>query len=173
MDLTKIIGINYGNKIQTLKNSIKLWQRRALSPFGKITVIKSHLLLKITHLLIALPKPENNTLLQEINTLFYDFLWKGRAKIKQSVVVKQYFEGGLKMVNLFAFEQAPKITWIRRMLQDDTKWQLFIKNKISMNTLFSCGSDYIKNIIINLKNEFWKDVLKALLKLQTVLEVDN
>ena len=93
--------------------------------------------------------------------------------VKQSVVVKQYFEGGLKMVNLFAFEQALKITWIRRMLQDDSKWQLFIKNKISMNILFSCGSDYIKNIIINLKNEFWKDVLKALLKLQTVLEVDN
>ena len=41
-----------------------------------------------------------------------------------------------------------------------------------MNTLFSCGSDYIKTIITNLKNEFWKDVLKALLKLQTV-EVDN
>ena len=77
------------------------------------------------------------------------------------------------MVNLFAFEQALKITWIRGMLQDDSKWQLFIKNKISMNTLFSCGSDYIKDIIINLKNEFWKDVLKALLKLQTVLEVDN
>ena len=41
-----------------------------------------------------------------------------------------------------------------------------------MNTLFSCSSDYIKNIT-NLKNEFWKDMLKALLKLQTVLEVDN
>ena len=172
VDLTKIIGINYGIKIQTLKNSIKLWQRRALSPLGKITVIKSLLLQKITHLLIALPKPEN-TLLQEINTLFYDFLWKGRAKIKQSVVVKQYFEGGLKMVNLFAFEQALKITLIRRMLQDDSKWQLFIKKQdIYEHTIFLRLRLY-KKIITNLKNEFWKDVLKALLKLQTVLEVDN
>ena len=32
-------------------------------------------------------------------------------------------------MNLFAFEQALKITWIRRMLQDDIKWQLFIKKK--------------------------------------------
>ena len=83
----KITGINYSNKIQTLKNSIKMWQRRALSPLGKITVIKSLLLPKITHLLIALPKP-GITLLQEINTLFYDFLLKGRAKIEQSVVHK-------------------------------------------------------------------------------------
>ena len=74
VDLTKIISINYGNKIQTLNKSIKLWQRRALSPLGKLTVIKSLLLPKITHLLIALPKPEI-TLLQEINTLFYDFRW--------------------------------------------------------------------------------------------------
>ena len=47
------------------------------------------------------------------------------------------------------------------------------KNKISMNTLFSCRSDYIKNIITNVKIEFWKVVFKTLLKLQTVLEVDN
>ena len=47
-------------------------------------------------------------------------------------------------MNLFAFEQALKITWIRGMLQDDIKWQRFIKNKISMNAVFSCGSDYIK-----------------------------
>ena len=73
------------------------------------------------------------------------------------VVVKQYFEGGLRIVNLFAFEQALKITWIRRMLQDDIKWQLFIKKKyiyISMSTLSSCGSDYIKNIVTSLKMNF-------------------
>ena len=79
VDLTKIIWINYRNKVQILKNSIKLWQRRALSPLGKITVIKSLLLPKITHLLIALPNP-GITLLQEINTLFYDFCGKAEQK---------------------------------------------------------------------------------------------
>ena len=77
------------------------------------------------------------------------------------------------MVNVFAFEQALKITWIRRMLQDDSKWQLFIKKQdIYEHTIFLRLRLY-KNIITDLKNEFWKDVLKALLKLQTVLEVDN
>ena len=52
-------------------------------------------------------------------------------------MVKQYFEGGLKMVNLFAFEQELKITSIRRMLQDDSKWQLFIKKQdIYEHTIF-------------------------------------
>ena len=46
------------------------------------------------------------------------------------------------------------------------------KQNIYEHTIFLWLRLY-KNIIINLKNEFWKDVLKALLKLQTVLEVDN
>ena len=58
------------------------------------------------------------------------------------------------------------------MLQEDSKWQLFIKKHIYEHIIFLQLRLY-KNIIINLKNEFWKDLLKALLKLQTVLEVDN
>ena len=82
-----------------------MWRRRFLTPLGKITVIKSLLLPKITHLLIALPNPDTETL-NIISGIFYDFLWN--AKIKQSVIVKQYFEGGLNMINFTAFTQALK-----------------------------------------------------------------
>ena len=90
------------DKIAQIKNSIKMWRRRFLTPLGKITVIKSLLLPKITHLLIYLPNPDTE-ILNIISSIFYDFLWTGRAKIKQSVIVKQYFEGGLNMINLNAF----------------------------------------------------------------------
>ena len=126
VDLDKIIGINYTDRIAQIKNSIKIWRRRFLTPLGKITVIKSLLLPKLTHLLIALPNPDTETL-NNINGIFFDFLWNGRAKIKQPVVVKQYFEGGLKMINLMAFAQALKITWLRRILQNESKWHLLIK----------------------------------------------
>ena len=102
VDLDKIIGINYTDRIAQIKNSIKIWCRRFLTPLGKITVTKSLLLPKLTNLLIALPNPDTETL-NNINCIFFDFLWNGRAKIKQPVVVKQYFEGGLKMKNLMAF----------------------------------------------------------------------
>ena len=120
VDLDKIIGINYTDRIVQIKNSIKMWRRRFLTPLGKITVIKSLLLPKLSHLLIALPNPDTETL-NNINGIFFDFLWNGKAKIKQPVVVKQYFEGGLKMINLMAFAQALKITWLRRILQNESK----------------------------------------------------
>ena len=126
VDLDKMIKMNYANKIVQIKHSIKIWRRRFLSPLGKITVIKSLLLPKVIHLLTALPNPDAETL-NIISGIFYDFLWYGRAKIKQSVVVKQYLEGGLNMINLIAFNQALKITWLRRILQRESKWQLLIK----------------------------------------------
>ena len=128
VDLDKMIKMNYANKIVQIKHSIKIWRRRFLSPLGKITVIKSLLLPKVIHLLTALPNPDTETL-NNISGIFYDFLWYGRAKIKQSVVVKQYLEGGLNMINLIAFNQALKITWLRRILQRESKWQLLIKNR--------------------------------------------
>ena len=171
VDLDKIIGINYTDRIAQIKNSIKIWRRGFLTPLGKITVIKSLLLPKLTHLLIALPNPDRETL-NNINGIFFDFLWNGRAKIKQPVVVKQYFEGGLKMINLMAFAQALKITWLRRILQNESKWHLLIKKFVVIENILCCGSEYTESVLRNLKNYFWKDVFKALSNLQHQLNVD-
>lgn len=171
VDLDKVIDTNYTDRIAQLKNFVKLWRRRFLTPLGKITVIKSLMLPKITHLLMALPNPKSE-ILDYINGILFDFLWQGRVKIKQSVVVKQYFQGGLKMINLTAFAQALKITWLRRIFQNESKWQLFIKRAIEIDKIACCGSEYTKSVLNNLKNDFWKDVFKALLNLQIRLDVD-
>lgn len=125
----------------------------------------------ITHLLLSLPNPDAKTM-QDINNMFYDFLWHGRTKIKQTVIIKQYFEGGLRMINLYAFVDALKITWIRRVLQKENNWQLIMKNEVSVEKLFNCGSEYIKEVLPKIKNMFWKDVFKALLKLENILDSD-
>jgi hypothetical protein len=94
---------------------------------GKITVIKSLLLPIFNHLFILLPSPPQN-IINELNTLFYDFIWQTNVKIKQSVMVKDYSEGGLRMVNLPAFIKALKLTWLRR-LTNDSIWCNVIKNR--------------------------------------------
>ena len=53
-----------------MKTSLKLWLRRLLTPLGKMTVIKSLILPKITHLLMALPDPEQN-ILNNINGMYF------------------------------------------------------------------------------------------------------
>ena len=76
------------------------------------------------------------------------------------------------MINLNAFSQALKITWLRCILQKDSKWQVLIKTIVNIQNVFCCGSNYTDSTLKNVKNVFWKDVLKALSNLQKRLNVD-
>ena len=98
--------------------------------------------------------------------LCFLFLWnKKPSKIKQATVIKQYGEGGLKMINIMAFIEALKSTWIRQLLITDNKWQMFIKKYIQIEKLTGCNIKYIEEMITHLPNKFWKDVLLSLIKI--------
>ena len=120
-----MIKENYNSKIQQVEKRIKQWEKRSLTPVGKIIVIKTSVLPIFNNLLLYLPNPEN-AILKSINEIFYNFLWNKKVNIKRSVVVKQYCEGGLKMINIEAFSYALKATWIRRLITDNCKWQDYI-----------------------------------------------
>ena len=173
-DLSKMIKENYKPKIQALENMCRQWERRTLTPLGKITLIKVLMIPILNHLFFTLPTPEE-FVINNINNILYNFLWGSKALIKKSVVIKQYEEGGLKMVNLKAFIEALKLTWIRRLLNADRKWQDFIKLDIEIEKLVGCNTQYIKKKLYNMKNEFWIDVLKGLIKLseKSVSKIDE
>ena len=46
--------------------------------------------------------------MKEINSILFTFLWEGTARIKRSVICKEYLDGGLKMINTKAFINALK-----------------------------------------------------------------
>ena len=51
-DLHNITDINIRKHLTNITHELKQWAKRDLTPFGKITVIKSLILSKIVHLLI-------------------------------------------------------------------------------------------------------------------------
>ena len=57
-DVLEIVSINFENKLNEMKKVLNAWSRSNLTPFGRITVIKSLVIFKITHLLKNLPDPE-------------------------------------------------------------------------------------------------------------------
>ena len=98
-------------------------------------MIKTLLLPILNHLFISIPNPKNETL-KEINDFFFEFLWTGPAKIKHKVVVKQYCEGGLNMINLKAFVNSMKLTWLRRVILSDIPWQCIVNFKKKFRNFF-------------------------------------
>ena len=68
------------------------------------------------------------------------------------------------MVNLQAFIEALKLTWIRRLLNTDRKWQDFIKLELDVEKLLSCNTEYLVENIKKMNNSFWINVLKSIIK---------
>ena len=56
-DLKNITDLNIRKKMTEITKEINNWTKRDLSPLGKIVVLKTLILSKIVHLLIALPSP--------------------------------------------------------------------------------------------------------------------
>ena len=77
------------------------------------------------------------------------------------MIVKEYSYGGLKMINIKAFIFALKTTWIRKIYSKNSKWLIILENYLNKNLLVNCGLDYLKEVIQNMKNKFWVDVLVA------------
>ena len=94
---------------------------------GRITVLKSLAASQLVYLLS--PMPSNYHAINEINTLFYQFLWNGKGdKIKRKIMINDYCEGGLKMIDLVSFNKSLKTTWIKKYLDstNNGKWKVFI-----------------------------------------------
>ena len=66
---------------------------------------------------ILTPLATNRRFIGEINNIFYSFLWKNKSdKIKRTLLISNYDHGGLKMVDLSAFNKSLKPTCIRKYL---------------------------------------------------------
>ena len=60
------------------------------------------------------------------------------------------------MINLDAFMQALKSTWIRRLLMTSNKWQVYIKAHVDIENLANCSMISIEKNIRTLKTSFGK-----------------
>ena len=161
-NLNDMLNLNYNEKVREIKNLLINWSKRILTPYGKIIVIKSLAMAKINHLLLALPNPSDK-IISELNSIFFKFVWNGsRDRIKRSVAIKEYKDGGLKMINVQYFIEALKITWIRRLVQKETKWS-YLLHYLYPNLLefTKFGLDFLKQMLHLIHNKFWLDVFTA------------
>ena len=106
---------NWTAKIEKLKVILNSWSNRDLSLFGKIQVIKSLALSQILLSATLLPIPKN--VIENVNTLLFNFIWKARDKLKRQKILKPITRGGLNMIDLSSFFQSIKAQWVNRIVE--------------------------------------------------------
>ena len=154
---------NYDKYVNNIIKSTEHWNKRYLTPLGKITVIKTFLLSKFNLLFLTLPNPVDSTV-KTIQKLFFNFLWDGKPdKIKRKQITKPYNQGGLNMVDLFPYIQSLKLSWTKRLLKA-TKQPWYIAASHSLGNphkYFMLGTEFSQNQLTHIDNPFWKNVIES------------
>ena len=113
---SSIVQLNFENKLFEVNKILRTWNKRFLTPFGKITVIKTLALSKLTYLFMNLPDPDKK-FKSELETMLYKFLWDGKPnKINKVQICQDKENGGLKMVNIEDFIMNLKISMYKKLL---------------------------------------------------------
>lgn len=172
IDLENIVNLNYDIQIPKIKAMIQQWNRRILTPIGRVTVAKTLLYPKLNHLFISLPNPDKETLFF-LSNLFYEFVWNSKIdKVKREVITQDYLKGGFKMLEINNFLKSLKCSWIRRLFKERKPWMdIFFAihgNEVTTNIL-NFGDKYMHNITKH-SNVFWKDVFQSYLPIFQALD---
>ena len=118
------ISLNYTEKLTKIKSILGCWKFRRLSLVGKIVVLKSLVASQLVYVFSPLQK--NHEVIKEINKLFFNFLWNDKGdKIKRAVMINDYPNGGLKMIDVVSFNKSLKASWIKKYLdsENSSKWK--------------------------------------------------
>ena len=173
VDLLEMDTLNFNKSLNKCKHVLDAWQKRYLTPFGKITIVKTFILSLFTHMFISLPSP-SKTFISSLKNILFDFIWdKKPDKISREQLTQNYFKGGLKMVNIDNFNTALKTTWLRKIICGKTSlWLQLLCNEIPnlQYGLTVYGPLWCLNLKSKLSNPFWIDVLEAWYKVTNATE---
>lgn len=166
LNISDIVHINYEGKLNQIKKILNAWTRRNLTPFGKITVIKTLALSKLTYLFMNIPDPSEK-FLDELQKLLFLFLWNGKPdKIRRQSTFYMCEDGGISMVNVKNYLSALKINWLNRILGSDGKISKILTCTCpGVKVIKERGGEFVNVLTKQTSNSFWVDVFKHYKKL--------
>ena len=119
-DKTKLIENNL-YQLNDFVNCLKRWNYRKLSLMGKFTVVKTFALPKLIYPLTVLNNPPAD-IINKIKSEIFIFIWDSKPdKVKRLVLMQDYKNCGLRLINIDYFIDALKAGWIRRIFDEQNK----------------------------------------------------
>ena len=80
------MAANYSKKLTKVRHSLSCWQLCHLTLLYKTAVLKSLIASQLVYILS--PLPTNHSTINEINSMFFNFLWDGKGdKIKRDIMI--------------------------------------------------------------------------------------
>ena len=89
--------LNINELISSIQLKLRIWRWRDLTIIGRIQIVKTFIIPIFLYRtsLISLDKE----FLKEANQIIFDFIWKGKGKVKSSTLISDIEDGGLKGIS--------------------------------------------------------------------------
>ena len=134
---------NFIERLESFKKLVNVWSSKGLSVYGKVTVIKSLIILKFVYILSLLPAPKK--IVQELNRILFKIQWKGTDKVARLSTINEYENGGLKMIDLERMVKSLRLAWLKRIFgENDGAWKSYLRASLKRYGglfLFYCNYD--------------------------------
>ena len=88
----------WSEKLESIESCLMKWEKRDLTLFGKVQVMKILALPKIILSATILHVPQD--VISELTKIFFKFLWGKVDRVKRLKVIQDYFNGGLGMIDI-------------------------------------------------------------------------
>ena len=163
-DAKDVADHNIKTKMPAIKKEIEQWNRRSLTPIGRISIVKALLLSKLVHLFMALPNPSESCI-KELERLLFRFVWGGKNdKVKRTKLVQNHAKDGLNMIQIASFIRSMKLSWLRRM-SSNADWTILAACQIpNIWPLLSYGCKKLALVRAKVTNPFYVDLLDAIIQ---------
>ena len=157
---------NFDSKLDEIRKVLNCWFYRSLTPYGKITVIKTLALPKLSHAALVIPSLKKNKL-KELEQIIYKFMWGNKPdKVNRDTTKLPEKAGGLGMIDLKDFWSALKFSWFRRLLSTSAFWPKVLELNVSraletdltISDIVHFGPSTFTLVGKKMSNLFWKEV---------------
>ena len=78
---------NFFEKLPKLKKILNIWSSRDISIYGRVNIVKTLAISKLTFVCSVLDTPKGFT--DEVNNIIFDYIWKHKnPKLKKTTIIK-------------------------------------------------------------------------------------
>ena len=162
-DTVKILGLyftynesqrkklNFDEILKSIKEKLQRWKWRDLTILGRIQIVKTFVipLFMYRASLICVQK---DTVI-EVNRLLFQFIWKGKDKVKRLSLVGDIDKGGLKAPHVESIIKSQRIMCCKKFADDQqSNWKIILSHflkDVGSKLLLRCAYD-LKKLPINL-----------------------
>ena len=124
----------------------------------KLLLLK-HFSFQKCYIFSVLPTPE--AFIKQLNTIIYNFLWKGPDKVARPAVINDLKYVGLNLMDLETSIKSLRLDWLGRLLVErSSPWQAFVNHLLKDRGgifLFKCNYDLNE---FNINSIFYKELLQ-------------